>query len=581
LPRNQLARAQPELIPELHRRASRWYEENGDIQAAIDHALQDTDLTQAAHLIEQNTFPKLYQGEVARVLGWFDRLPEAILGSAPMLCMCKAWALVLMQRRTRTGEVERALRAADHALDRVNAGQALRNLVAGHAASIQAFLVQPSALIGKKPDMLIALAQEAQRLLPVEEKAIRSAVALNIGYGYQALADLEAASLAFQQALEDGLSGGNFYAAIYGPIGLARNALLQGQMREALQLCETNIEQFNQIRAGHYFPPIGALYILKGSILFEQNRLVEAEQPLTEGLDLIRWTGETMAHREGYKALARMRAIQGDRSAMTEAVKALEETFPEGALHAQALRHRLAMRHWPDDPDVQQDADTWLAQSGIEFGELPVIDSLDPTSTAYFESNLNTTHVLARLAKGKPGVYPIEGVHAYLRRQAEFAETHGIVSWVVAVAIGRTLLYQAAGKKVEALETLEGALKATARTGLFRIFVDEGEPLQALLAQLRPRLTDEALIVYARRLLEASSGGPAKPATEAKHEMLFSQRELEVLQHLARGLSYEEIGRQLFLSLNTIQFHVKNIYRKLLVNKRVQAIEKAREMHLI
>jgi ATP/maltotriose-dependent transcriptional regulator MalT len=143
-------RTQPELIPELHRRASRWYEESGDIQA------------------------KLSQGEVARVLGWFDRLPEAILGSAPMLCICKAWALVLMQRRTRTGEVERALRAADHALDRVNAGQALRNLVAGHAASIQAFFVQTSALIGKKPDMLIALAKEAQRLLPVEEKTIRS-----------------------------------------------------------------------------------------------------------------------------------------------------------------------------------------------------------------------------------------------------------------------------------------------------------------------------------------------------------------------------------------------------------------------
>jgi ATP/maltotriose-dependent transcriptional regulator MalT len=61
----------------------------------------------------------------------------------------------------------------------------------------------------------------------------------------------------------------------------------------------------------------------------------------------------------------------------------------------------------------------------------------------------------------------------------------------------------------------------------------------------------------------------------------LSARELEVLQNLAKGLSYEEIGRQLFLSLNTVQSHVKNIYRKLLVNKRVQAIEKAREMNLI
>ena len=67
---------------------------------------------------------------------------------------------------------------------------------------------------------------------------------------------------------------------------------------------------------------------------------------------------------------------------MLEAVKTLEETWPEGALYVQALRHRLSMRHWPDDPDVQKDAHTWLAQSGIEFDELAVIDSVDPISTS-------------------------------------------------------------------------------------------------------------------------------------------------------------------------------------------------------
>jgi ATP/maltotriose-dependent transcriptional regulator MalT len=66
-----------------------------------------------------------------------------------------------------------------------------------------------------------------------------------------------------------------------------------------------------------------------------------------------------------------------------------------------------------------------------------------------------------------------------------------------------------------------------------------------------------------------------------RREVLLSERELGVLCHLARGLTYEEIGQQLFLSLNTVQFHIKNIYSKLSVNKRVQAIEKAREMHLI
>jgi len=579
--RNQLARSQPKLIPELHRRASQWFEGNGNIHSAVEHALQASDLTQAAHLIEQHTLPKLYQGEVAKVVGWFDRMPEEVLHLAPMLCICKAWALVLMQRGARGGEVEQALHAADKALDRVKAGEALRNQVSGHAASIQAFLLRRPALIDKKPEKLIALSQEALRLLPVEEKAIRSAAALNIGYGYQALADLEAASLAFKQVLEDGLAGGNYYAGIYGPINLVVSALLVGHLREALQLCEANIERFNQILAGQYFPPIGALYIYKGSILLEYDCLAEAEQALTEGLDLVRWTGDSVAPKKGYTALARLRAIQGDRPAMLEAVKTLEETWPEGTLYARALRHRLSMRYWPEDPDVQKDASTWLAQSEIQFDELAVIDSVDPISRARFVSYLNAAHVLARLSKGKPGVFPVEGVHAYLKRQHDFAVSHGFVNWVVEIAIARTLLYQAAGKKDEALETLEGALSAAAHTGLLRIFLDECEPLQALLEEAKPRLTDEGLIVYANRLSDASSCGPAKPETVEGHQELLSERELEILRYLAKGLTYEEMGQQLFLSLNTVQFHVKNIYRKLLVNKRMQAIEKARELRLV
>ena len=158
--------------------------------------------------------------------------------------------------------------------------------------------------------------------------------------GYRALADLETASLAYKQALEDGLSGGNLYAAIYGPVHLALIAFLVGHLREALQLCDTNIERFNHILAGRNFPPIGALYILKGSILLEYDHLAEAERALTEGLDLIRWTGEYADHRRGYTALARLRAIQGDRPAMLEVVKTLEETWSEGALDIQALSRK-------------------------------------------------------------------------------------------------------------------------------------------------------------------------------------------------------------------------------------------------
>jgi LuxR family transcriptional regulator, maltose regulon positive regulatory protein len=487
----------------------------------------------------------------------------------------------LMHRGARRGDVERAVQAGEHALDQVNAGEVLRKLVAGHTASIQAYLLQAPALKGNKPEELIATAQKALRLLPPEEKSLRSGAVLNIGYGYLALADLEAASLAFKQALDDGLSGGGFYSAIYGPINLAFSALLVGHLEDALQLCQKNIERFNQILERQYFPPVGALYIFKGSILLEYDCLAEAEEALTEGLDLIRWTGETIAHKKGYEALARLRAIQGDRPAMLEAMQTLEESWPEGAIFAQALRHRLLIRYAPDDPDVQKDAYIWLAQSSIKFDDLTEFHSVEPVSTAYFDSYLYAAHVLATLSKTKPGIYPLEGPQDFLKRHQDFAVSHGLISWVVEIAIARSLLYQAAGKPDEALKVLEVALNAAAPTGLFRIFLDEGETLRALLEEVKPRLTGEHVMAYTKRLLDAFHFGPAKAKTGEGYEELLSGRELEVLHHMARGLSYEEIGQQLFLSLNTVQSHIKNIYRKLLVNKRMQAIDKARELNLI
>lgn len=578
--RSQLKRLHPQLAPELHRRAGRWYEEIGDIRSAVEHALQDPDRTGAARLIERQVFPKLYQGEVAMVLGWFDRLPQDALDANPMLCVGKAWALALMQRGTRRGDVDLALQGVEHALKRSMADDALSNLASGHTTSIRAFLLQSPELSGAAPEDLISLSREAQRLLPEDEKAIRSVNWLNIGFGYLALADLDAAAHAFRQTLEDGLAGGNLYAAVYGPIGLAVCAVLVGNLGEALQLCKTYIDRFNRILAGQYFPPIGALYILKGSILLEFDLPADAEQPLLEGLDLIRWTGEYEAHQKGYTALARLRAMQGDSPAATAALESLEDAWPEGAFYVRALRHRLLIRNRLDDEDARQ-ARSWLVSLGLEHRPPEVIRSVDPISEAHFETYLSAAQVLARLVEASPGSYRLDSMLDYLLRQQDFYASRGIVAWAVAAAITRTLLYRAAGMRLAALESLEAALVAAEPTGLFRIFVDECESLQDLLEELKPRLANRELASYASRLLGAMTCKPVAVEIAGGSRDLLSDREREVLLQLAKGLTYEEIGRLLFLSLNTVQFHVKNIYRKLLVNRRAQAVEKARELSLI
>jgi LuxR family maltose regulon positive regulatory protein len=266
---------------------------------------------------------------------------------------------------------------------------------------------------------------------------------------------------------------------------------------------------------------------------------------------------------------------------MLESIRNLEETRPEVALYAQALRHRLLAPEWIANQSSLEAAQRWVAQTAVAFSTLPDIIGVDPVSRIHFQTYLCAAHILARLAVRNPKAYPLLDVHTYLARQERFAQTHRLVGWLVEIWLVRALLYQVAERAEDAYNLIQQALRASAPRGYFRLFIDEGDLVRSLLESVAPCLTDEALAAFVKRLLETMPGEPAKGKTKPVDAERFSDREREVLRLLATGLTYEEIGRQLFLSLNTVQFHVKNIYGKLQVNKRTQALEKARELNLI
>lgn len=578
--KNQLLQAEPERVDELHERAADWYEKNGLIRKAVEHAFQVANLNKAYALIERNAMPMLYQGEVHTVAGWFERLPESLMQGSPMMFVSKTWALALMYHLPRMNEIEQAVQSAEGALDLSNADRALRNLVAGYIASVRAYLMQPLVLAGEDPSTLIATSQKAQELLPPEERGIRSVNALNIGFGYMRLGDLSAAAKAYQQVVEDGVAGGNWYAAVYGQMALISLEIQKGELKEALRLCDTNVERFNRFVAGQRFPPIGELYSMQGELLLEENRLAEAEQALMQGLNLVHLTREQEARLRCYSSLSRLRVAQGNRQGMLENVKALEESWPEVAVYAQALRHRLSTRAPFADQTSLDAARSWVMQTG-SFEGLPDFASVDPVSEIYFHARLCVAHILTRLAAQNPKEFSLLEVHDQLARHEKLVEAHGLTGWMIEIWIVRALMYHVEGKAEDARRLIRLALSASAPRGYFRIFVDEADLLCPLLESMLPRLKDDQLSSFAKRLLKAMPGESVQDQTNLRDEQLLSDRELEVLRLLAAGQSYKEVGQNLFLSLNTVQFHVKSIYRKLSVNKRGHAILKAREMQLI
>jgi LuxR family maltose regulon positive regulatory protein len=291
-------------------------------------------------------------------------------------------------------------------------------------------------------------------------------------------------------------------------------------------------------------------------------------------------TREQQARLRCYSALARLRLVQGDREAMLENVRALEESWSEFAFYAQALRHRLSTREPLADQSSLDAARSWLKQMG-RFEDLPDFASVDPVSEIYFHVRLSVAHVLTRLAAQNPKEVSLLEVQKQFARHEKLAETHGALGWLIEIWIVRALMYHVEGKTQDAHHMIHNALSAAASRGYVRVFLDESDLMRPLLEAVEPGLKDNELCSYVRRLLDAMPGGTFNDKAGVVEEQTLSDRELEVLNLLAVGQSYKEIGQGLFLSLNTVQFHVKSIYRKLLVNKRVQAIERAREMKLV
>ncbi len=163
------------------------------------------------------------------------------------------------------------------------------------------------------------------------------------------------------------------------------------------------------------------------------------------------------------------------------------------------------------------------------------------------------------------------------------AEAKARLGSVLEILVLRALALQAHGDRTSAFSTLERALLLAEPEGYIRLFVDEGEPILALLRQAYAR---SIVAGYVATLLKAfgEQDISALPLASARPDSLvepLTERECEVLRLLLEGASNREIAQRLVLSVNTVKRHVYNLCGKLGVQSRTQAIIRARDLNLL
>jgi LuxR family maltose regulon positive regulatory protein len=174
----------------------------------------------------------------------------------------------------------------------------------------------------------------------------------------------------------------------------------------------------------------------------------------------------------------------------------------------------------------------------------------------------------------------------------QVAEAAGQIGNVIELLTLQALALEAQGESVQATTTLHRALTLAEPEGYIRTFVDEGEPMRRLIADCRSWIEKQShseaqkLIAYAGRLLTAFPQAESAPLPAIIHQPSklvepLSERELEVLRLIADGFSNAEIGAKLFIAVGTVKRHINNIYGKLDVQSRTQAVARARELGLL
>lgn len=569
--RSHLLQTRPELMPELYRRASSWYEQEGLISEAVQYALEARDLARAADLLEHFDFTVVRQGQLSTVYTWFQALPEVLVRARPALCVAYASILLLNGQEHIS---EQYLHEGERFLDGLAAEkpQAIQGrivTVRGYAAFMRGDIAES-----------IAWAEAALKLLPERESHWRAGSSMLAGYLYQI--DGEAMPHVARYVVDNAFAHYTVDKAVVDMVStgqLASLQVLQGHLQHAAQ----TYRHLHHLAATQEELPalagsqLAYLFGL-GNVLREWNELDEAENLLWEGMQTIAETAiiDVNTIILGYGALALLLQARGNHDAAMETIDTLVHLTHQRQYAQSVTRTSLAIQ-----------AQVALAGGNLEAAlawmEASGLSCTDEVSYPCEREYLTLARVCIALGRERPAALDLADVPLLLERLLKDAEARGRISSVIEILILRAMLLQAQHHLPEALNTLQRALLLAMPENYTRIFVDEGAPMATLLRHVR---THGLLSSYVTRLLAAFL--PAKEsitllADPAPAEQMtpLTEREYDVLRLLEAGASNNEIARQLVVSVNTVKKHVFNLCGKLGAQSRTQAIAKAREMKLV
>lgn len=551
----------PHRIPELHRRASRWYEHHGFISEAIQHTVMAGDQDRAAYLIEQNGGHLLMRGEAVTLLKWLEAV-ESYVHGRPWLVILKAWGLILSGQLER---VEQTLRAAEHLVSSIETKSTVKiKIMLGSLAAARALWANTQG----ETELAAGFARQALGYLPDSNPFscnIRSVTTVILGDIYWRNGKLKEARQAYEKAVCIGRTVDNAYLSIITTTNLADVLMELGEIHLACRLYSEVLDLAN--RPGSTKSPwVGRVYARLSKVSYEWNNLETAMDYAHQCIELSQQWEDFDLLAEGYVMMARLEYAQDNPDKAKDALQAIERLVGEQLLPLERsiwVQSFLA-RLWLAQGNVKQ------ASHFIEVNRISISDEIP-----YMQEPEYLILLRILLTRGE-----YDAAQMLSQRLLERAEATACVGRIIEVLGLQALIFQAKKDIDQALAILERALSLAQPAGYVRTFLDEGESMTKLLYLAKARQMGTG---YAEDLLAAMGKFPVTVQYPTQQLLIepLSPRELEVLALIESGCSNQEIADKLVISIPTVKRHISNIYAKLGVKSRTQAVSTGRELHLI
>jgi LuxR family maltose regulon positive regulatory protein len=400
--------------------------------------------------------------------------------------------------------------------------------------------------------------------------------------------DFVAGGQALERAVRMGQEIGNVMVAVAAMCHLAELRMFQGHLRQAKGLYEEALSLATDTQ-GQRLPIAGMALIGLGEIFREWNDLETATRYLEDGIELALQWGQIGAL-DGYIALARTHQALGDAdgtagqiqkaidlAAMFDTTE-LDDRFV--AAHQARLRIIQALRE--PTPGGTVAGDEGFPESVLSWGKWDETEERggDDFTFRYVCEIEGFSQARLSIGQGRPAeaLATLEQLRPGMQGQERRA---GLIE----LRMLEALALQARGEGARAIAALEDALDMAGPEGYVRLFVDEGQLMARLLRRaaaqgVAPEYVGRLLAAFRPAQVEAARQ-TTLPAGAAPLVEPLVERELQVLRLIAAGLTNREIGEELFIATSTVKWHVNNLYGKLEVHNRTQAVARARELQLI